>query len=139
MVQPISFNHEVHVEGEDLDCTLCHTQVMKRSRATLPRIKICQKCHYEPITETESERTLLAFASEGREVPWRRIYQVPRHVYFSHRRHVKLGNIPCESCHGDVRKLTEPPEYPLIAPTMGYCTKCHEEHQITNDCLACHR
>ncbi len=139
IVQPVPFNHNLHVEELDLDCVDCHTQVRKRPRATLPIIDICQDCHMEAITDTDVEEQLLAYATESREIPWQRIYSVPDHVYFSHRRHVTLGNIPCETCHGDIRQLTEPQRYPVIAVTMDSCMSCHEEQQITNDCLACHR
>lgn len=139
IIQPIPFSHNIHVEDQDLECSLCHTQVTKHPRATLPSITTCQTCHSEPMTETEIEKTLLSYTDENREIPWKRVYNVPDHVYFSHRRHVTIGNVLCESCHGEMGQLTEPPSAPLINITMDYCMECHEEHKITNDCLACHR
>lgn len=138
-IQPLLFNHKIHIVNEDMDCTSCHSQVSKHARATLPGVKTCKKCHSRVITDTELESELLAYLSEEAEIPWERIYEVPDHVYFSHRRHVTLGNVQCESCHGNMQGLEEPPRYPLVAITMDNCMRCHEEHQITNDCLACHR
>ncbi|MFQ6675102.1 MAG: cytochrome c3 family protein [Fidelibacterota bacterium] len=137
--QPIAFNHQIHVGEQDLECTFCHRQVEELPRASLPTVKTCRKCHRRAITETPEEKTLLDFTTQKREIPWNAVYRVPQHVYFSHRRHVALGNIPCETCHGEVPSLSEPPPRPLVDITMKFCTDCHEEHQVTNDCLACHR
>ncbi len=139
VLQPIPFNHNLHVDGQGLECTFCHKQVMKNARAELPGIEICRECHEEKMTETEVEKELLDFISGNREIPWQRIYQVPDHVYFSHRRHTVSGKIGCESCHGNVTALKEPPKYPLVPITMDHCMECHEERNITNDCLSCHR
>lgn len=137
--QPILFSHNLHVEGQDMDCTECHTQVNRYARASLPDISICIDCHSDPLTETETEEQLLVYTTEEREIPWKKIYKIPDHVYFSHRRHVTLGNITCEQCHGDVTNLTKPFTKPLIPITMDNCMECHEDHSVTNDCLACHR
>lgn len=139
IIQPIPFNHNLHVEGQELECTLCHEQVMKKARATLPGIETCRQCHEDKMTETEVEAKLLGFISGNREIPWRRIYRVPDHVFFSHRRHTVSGKIGCESCHGNVKALKVPPGYPLVPVTMDHCMECHKEHNVTNDCLACHR
>lgn len=139
VLQPVLFSHNLHVQEQDMDCTDCHTDVTKRARATLPTIEICIDCHAEPLTETETEVELLAYTYEEEEIPWQRIYRVPDHVYFSHRRHVTLGSVRCETCHGDVMNLAEPFTEPLVAITMEGCMECHEEHQVTNDCLSCHR
>ncbi|MFQ6616199.1 MAG: cytochrome c3 family protein [Fidelibacterota bacterium] len=137
--QPLAFNHLIHAGEQDLECTFCHRQVENHARATLPPVDACRECHEEAITETPLEEKLLAFTTENREIPWNAIYDVPDHVYFSHRRHVTLGSVPCETCHGQVPSLSEPPPRPLVSITMEFCMDCHEEHQVTNDCLACHR
>ncbi|MFQ6607416.1 MAG: cytochrome c3 family protein [Fidelibacterota bacterium] len=139
IIQPLLFNHKVHIVDQDMDCETCHAQVSIHARATLPSVKTCKKCHSQPLTNSTVESELLAYISKSAEIPWSRIYEVPDHVYFSHRRHVTLGNVKCETCHGNVQELAEPAEYPLVAVKMDNCMKCHEEHQITNDCLACHR
>lgn len=137
--QPLAFNHQIHAGEQDLECTFCHSQVEQHARASLPTVRTCRTCHQGAITETPVEDRLLAFTTENREIPWKAIYWLPDHVYFSHRRHVTLGKIPCETCHGQVPSLSEPPPRPLVPITMEFCMDCHEEHQVTNDCLACHR
>ncbi|MEE9167330.1 MAG: cytochrome c3 family protein [Candidatus Neomarinimicrobiota bacterium] len=138
-IQPLLFSHNLHIEEMDLQCGDCHTEATRRARATFPTTEACTTCHDDPLTETETEAQLLAYTHEDREIPWQRIYMVPDHVYFSHRRHVTLGNVPCETCHGNIRSMTEPLDRPLIPVSMDRCMDCHEEHQVTNDCLSCHR
>ncbi len=137
--QPIQFNHNLHVDEQEMECEECHVQVMNHQKASLPSLEICIDCHTEPMTESESEEILLNYINGETDIPWNRIYQVPDHVYFSHRRHVTLGNVECIQCHGDVKALIEPPGEPIIYNTMDRCISCHEEHQVDNDCLACHR
>ncbi len=72
------------------------------------------------------------------EIPWKRLYRVPPDVYFSHRRHVVLGEIECQTCHGDIGKSSMPPSRPLKI-SMKKCLKCHERRNVNNDCISCHR
>ena len=137
--QPLPFSHKIHVAEIELECTECHTRVMEHQRATLPLLEVCQDCHSEALTESEIESQLLAYTTEDQAIPWERIYAIPDHVYFSHRRHVVLGELACEVCHGDVSSFDLPPTAPVVAITMDGCMDCHEENHITNDCLACHR
>lgn len=142
VVQPIAYNHKLHVEGEGLECVDCHTYVEKLPRATLPDLAICLDCHdVEPISEEESteEAILIEHIEQGREIAWQRIYSVPDHVYFSHRRHVVSGEIECATCHGDVGSFTEPVTLPFFDVTMDACMDCHRDNGVTNDCLSCHR
>lgn len=139
VIQPIPFDHNLHVDEQGLECTLCHVQVMTQEQASLPVNEICGECHSEETTGSEADKKLLGYIAEKREIPWQRIYRVPDHVFFSHRRHTAAGKIGCESCHGDVKKLKKPPRYPLISPTMDNCMNCHEKNNVDNDCLSCHR
>lgn len=137
--QPLPFSHNIHVTDLELGCTDCHIRVEDHQRATLPLLEICQDCHSEALTESEIESQLLTYTTTDQAIPWQRIYAVPDHVYFSHRRHVALGQVACEACHGDVSSFDLPPSAPVVPITMDGCMDCHEENQITNDCLACHR
>lgn len=140
IVQPISFNHNLHVEQEGMECTDCHSKVEALPSATFPSADVCTDCHEgEPLGESEEEVRLLRFLEEGNPIPWQRIYEMPRHVYFSHRRHVVLGEIECMTCHGDVPSMIVPPPRAVVSQTMEFCMDCHRERKVTNDCLACHR
>ena len=74
----------------------------------------------------------------GERVPWRKIYRVPDHVYFSHRRHASIAAIECEVCHGPVAEQVTPAGRPHWRPTMNNCMECHEETGASNDCVHCH-
>ncbi len=138
--QPISFVHKIHIEDAELTCVDCHQYVETLAAATIPSIDICSDCHSdEPLGDSPEEIKLLKYINEGKSIPWQKIYSVPNHVYFSHRRHVTIGDIKCDSCHGKVEELTEPVPYPLWLPTMNNCIDCHKQNKVTYDCLACHR
>ncbi|MBI3004413.1 MAG: cytochrome c3 family protein [Ignavibacteriales bacterium] len=81
----------------------------------------------------------MKYVAKAAEVPWERVYKVPDHVYFSHRRHVVAGRLECEVCHGNVQQFTMPVSLPEIPVTMENCMSCHRKHNVTNDCLSCHR
>ena len=142
IVQPIAYNHSLHVEGEGLECIDCHAYVEQLPRATLPELEICLDCHdVDPISEEESaeEAILIEHIESEREIAWQRVYEVPDHVYFSHRRHVVSGELECATCHGDVGSFTEPVTEAFMEFTMDDCMDCHNDNGVTNDCLTCHK
>jgi hypothetical protein len=140
IVQPIAYNHKIHIEEVELGCIDCHIYYEESVSATFPSLEICSDCHGdEPISDSPEEIKLIEYLNEEVEIPWRQIYNVPDHVYFSHRRHVVLGELDCNECHGEVTELTKPAALPLFELTMDNCMDCHKEHNITNDCLSCHR
>jgi hypothetical protein len=102
-------------------------------------IEVCRDCHDEVTGESEAELILVNYLNENRRLPWVQVYTVPDHVYFSHRRHVKLGELACDICHGEVAKLTTPFTEPHVKITMEWCINCHEASGVSNDCYACHR
>lgn len=140
IVQPILYNHNLHIEQEGMECLDCHEYAEEKPFATIPRLAICQDCHDEdPLSESPEEEKLIAHIESGDEIDWRRIYNVPDHVYFSHRRHVSIGEVACSTCHGEVSDQIVPVDGPVTDLTMEWCMDCHRENKITNDCLACHR
>jgi Cytochrome c7 and related cytochrome c len=142
IIQPIAYNHNVHVEGEGLECSDCHQRVEEVVRATLPDLETCMDCHdSDPLADDSVEEAkLISHIEDGTEIDWKNVYHVPSHVYFSHRRHVTVGDLECSSCHGDVGTLTTPAEVPFYPVTMEACMDCHRKsEEVTNDCIACHR
>jgi len=139
IIQPINYNHKLHIEKAKLTCVDCHLFVETMAAATIPNIEVCSDCHSgEPLSKSPEEVKLLKYIESGKRIPWEKIYSVPAHVYFSHRRHVTIGEIKCIQCHGNVQELTEPASHPLWLATMKNCIKCHKENKVTYDCLACH-
>jgi len=135
--QPIAFNHKIHAEN-DLECLDCHPYYEEHASSGKPTLETCITCHEEPLGESKAEKKLIEYIKSGEEIGWERLYQVPEDVYFSHRMHVVIGNIECNSCHGDIGESSRPPSKPLKI-TMKKCMKCHEEKEADNDCIACHR
>jgi c(7)-type cytochrome triheme protein len=136
--QPIQFSHKAHTE-KGLPCALCHQFVEKASFAGIPTTATCLMCHRGAITQNPEEEKVRQYAKQGLEIPWQRLYRVPGHVYFSHRRHVALGRIPCAQCHGAVEESRNPPPRPVVTLDMGECMACHVQKKVSNDCNACHR
>lgn len=134
--QPIAFNHKIHA-ANDLECLDCHPYYEEQASSGKPTLETCITCHEEPLGESKAERKLIEYIKSEEEIRWERLYQVPEDVYFSHRRHVVLGNIECSTCHGDIGESPQPPSKPLKIK-MKKCMKCHEEKEADNDCIACH-
>lgn len=138
--QPIAFNHRIHV-AKGFECSLCHQFVREQRFAGLPTLQTCLLCHSTQISQNPEEAKVRALAERKEPLRWTRITEVHPGdaAYFSHRRHVAQGQIPCATCHGPVAEMTRPPERPPIRITMGFCTACHAQRQVRTDCLACHR
>jgi len=137
--QPISFSHRLHVEDLGSDCTDCHLYAETGVRATIPNIEVCSDCHLEAQTESAEEAKLVQLIEAEELIPWQKVYRVPDHVYFSHRRHTAAGGIDCEVCHGNVRDREIPVVRQEIRISMDFCMECHDESDTSNDCLLCHR
>ncbi len=137
--QPIAYNHNMHVQENDMECLDCHVYAEDGARASIPNVELCRDCHEEASTESEAEAALLSYVNDNRRIPWRQINVVPDYAYFSHRRHVKLGELDCVACHGEVGEMVKPVSEPFQEVTMDWCMDCHEARNVSNDCYACHR
>jgi len=97
----------------------------------------CMGCHVDIKTESPEIKKLAAFAEAGKAVPWKRVYQVPDWVRFSHRLHLEKGN-KCQECHGDVQDRVETLARETEVTTMVGCMSCHEMKGANSQCDACH-
>lgn len=136
--QPIAFNHRLHVEEAGMGCVDCHHGALTQARATIPNIEVCGDCHIEAMTESPVEAAVVEHVEREEPIPWRKVYRVPDHVYFSHRRHAAIGEIECARCHGEMAERELPVTRPALRPTMSSCIECHEESGVTRDCITCH-
>jgi hypothetical protein len=135
--QPISFDHKKHV-GQGLGCDACHRFFKTQTFSGIPDLNTCLECHKEPVTKSQEEEKIRQFQKSNKEISWKRIYEQPDHVFFSHRRHVVLGKLDCKNCHGDIGQSERPPSRPWVTMTMKWCIDCHAKSKVTNDCLSCH-
>jgi cytochrome c551/c552 len=66
-------------------------------------------------------------------IQWVKIHNLPDHVYFNHSQHVKVGQVQCQRCHGQITEMDE--VYQFAPLSMGWCINCHRqtEVQFTNN------
>ncbi len=66
-------------------------------------------------------------------IQWVKVHNLPDHVYFNHSQHVKVGEVQCQRCHGDIQEMDE--VYQFAPLSMGWCINCHRqtEVQFTNN------
>ncbi len=137
-VQPIAFNHKVHVSN-GINCVDCHAGAQEQAQATLPGITTCMGCHEAALTQSPEEAKIRDMAAAGAELKWAKMTRVAPHVFFSHRRHVHLAGLQCADCHGAMQDATAPPTRRFRRLDMDDCLHCHEQRGLKSDCNDCHR
>ena len=61
-------------------------------------------------------------------IEWRRVHNLPDHVYFNHAQHVVAGEVECEQCHGQVDKMEVLSQHAPLS--MGWCINCHRTSEV---------
>jgi hypothetical protein len=156
--QPIQFPHKTHI-AQKIPCTGCHQRAEKDLVAGRPPTALCLACHAGGDTKSAEIIKLRAIGEKGEEIPWRRVWRLPPHVFFSHRVHVTVAKLACQSCHGPMETLDRPPPRPLKTLAMEDCIDCHAKtkasaarkidvtahpgnvsaQRLVHDCIVCHR
>lgn len=136
--QPIEFNHKKHADW-GMACDSCHVGAKEDIKATIPNVSVCAFCHVSGKQTPPTPKELEEYIQEMREIPWKSIYKAPKHVRFSHKRHMEIGGLDCKSCHGDVGKMERALRKQSVELQMARCMACHRKEKVTTDCLACHR
>ena len=140
--QPIKFSHKLHAGLNQTDCKYCHVGVERGKQATIPSVNVCMNCHKAVQEGPKYGKTEIAKIYEaagwnpdkmsydraGKPVEWVRIHNLPDHVYFNHQQHVKVGQIECQQCHGEIQEMEEVYQYSNLS--MGWCLNCHRETQV---------
>jgi hypothetical protein len=139
VTQPIAFNHLKHVEELGIECDVCHEYYATSRHSGLPTLTTCMGCHEDAQTDQPEEQKIRDLAAAGEDDVFRKLFKVADHAFYSHRRHVTQGELPCETCHGSIGSTTAPPERPFVRITMDFCIECHERLGIESDCTSCHR
>ncbi len=136
--QPIAFNHKAMV-GVGIPCLYCHSTAMKSPAAGMPTVEKCMGCHQTIATDKPEIQKIAVYWNQQQPIPWTRVNQLPRFVFFSHQVHVHAG-VNCERCHGNVGQMTVAQQ--VVTMDMGWCLSCHEQQpnaQQLKDCVVCHR
>lgn len=135
--QPVDFYHRIHVQERKIDCLYCHRTATKADFAGMPSTELCMSCHRSVIPEYPEIWKLRSYWELGEGIPWKRVNQLPGHVYFSHQAHTAVAKLGCDTCHGDVASMGFAEK---AAPlTMGWCLECHRKQNASTECSACHR
>jgi hypothetical protein len=136
---PIAFNHQLMVQA-GVNCVFCHSGATKSPVAGLPSVQKCMGCHSLIAAETPEVKKLADYWKRQAAIPWPRVNQMPRFVYFSHEVHVTAGGLNCERCHGDVGHMAL--AQPVVKMNMGWCLDCHNQQPNSaqlKDCVVCHK
>ena len=133
--QPIAFSHAEHVSQVGLDCQFCHAYARRGPVAGIPSVQRCVGCHRVVLNDQPEILKLIAYWEDEAPIPWVRVHDLPDHVRFTHRPHVR-AEVACADCHGRVDQMDAAVQVESLS--MGWCVSCHRERQANLDCLACH-
>ena len=141
--QPIQFSHKIHAGDHEIACQYCHSSVEKSRHASVPSVNICMNCHkgiQKGAQYGEKEiakiyeaagfdpKTLSYDESKQNPIKWIKVHNLPDHVYFNHSQHVVVGQIACETCHGNVKEMTVAEQKAPL--TMKWCIECHRNTEV---------
>ena len=101
--QPVDFNHLLHNDEVADGCESCHFFRDDGTFSGVPKLSQCIDCHEEVNGEDPEEAKFVnEYVAKGREVPWLIYSRQPDNVFFSHAAHVKMAEMECVTCHGDI-------------------------------------
>ena len=133
--QPIPFSHKQHVGVLKLKCNMCHPNRDPGETMGIAAASVCMQCHSAVKRDSPAIQKVAEAAKNAKSIRWRRVYEIPSYVFFSHRTHLTAGN-KCEDCHGAVA------EREVLARetdvSMTGCMTCHTKKKASNDCTTCH-
>jgi cytochrome c7-like protein len=139
VAQPVAFDHRKHTQDLKLDCQFCHQYVTAGAHAGLPDGRVCVMCHQVRLGTSAEAARVTALLAGGDPLRFNKLFRLPPHVNFTHRRHVGIAKLPCQDCHGAIAQSERPPARPLVTIRMGVCLSCHQATGQPTDCVACHR
>jgi hypothetical protein len=137
--QPVAFNHLKHTRDLGLACDFCHPYVRSGAHAGLPGAETCGLCHQAPQGTSAEAARVTELLGRGDSLRFNKLFRLPGHVFYTHRRHAGIAGLECANCHGAIAESERPPDRPLVRVTMDVCLDCHRRTQQTLDCNACHR
>ena len=121
-VQPVPFQHDIHVNQLGMDCRYCHSNVEVAAHSNIPTAQTCMNCHSQIQKNNPKFAALKTAWETGQPLPWVRIHYAPDYAYFNHSVHVNRG-VSCVSCHGNINQMEvvwhDQPQ------SMGWCLNCH--------------
>jgi Cytochrome c7 and related cytochrome c/Class III cytochrome C family len=135
-VQPIPYSHKQHL-ALGLQCKDCHyTAAEPADDMVLPAVAKCMTCHVSIKKDSPNIQKLAQFKTDGKEVPWVRVYHLPDYVDFSHKEHLAKAKATCDTCHGPVKEREAIRKESDIS--MAGCIDCHRSNNAPVSCNFCH-
>ena len=125
-VQPVHFQHDIHVGQLGLDCRYCHSYVEVSGHSNFPTTQTCMNCHRSVQKDNPKLQPIRDSWANGTTIQWVKIHNVPDYAYFNHSAHVNRG-VSCVSCHGQVNEMNV--VYQDQSQSMGWCLNCHRNPQ----------
>lgn len=120
--QPVDFRHTTHAAQDAIDCRYCHHTVERTPYAGIPSTDLCLGCHRQILAADPRLAPVRWSRETGDPIAWRRVHNLPDHVYFDHGSHVTKG-VGCATCHGRVDLMTRVVQ---VSPlSMTWCLECH--------------
>lgn len=129
--QPIAFSHKIHAGDYEIDCQYCHTGVEIAKSANIPSVNICMNCHSMIKTDSKEIQKLYAAQESGKPIEWVRVHNLPDLAYFNHSQHVNVGQIECQTCHGEIQEMEVVKQFAPL--TMGWCIDCHRNTELNTE------
>jgi hypothetical protein len=154
--QPIFYSHKVHAGINQISCLYCHGNAWESKTAAIPSVNVCMNCHktiqsYEKgpelfdkngnkVNGTAEIAKLYEYAgfdpknpdawdpSKAKPIEWVKIHNMPDHVYFNHSQHVRVGNVQCQTCHGEINEMDVVKQVSELS--MGWCVNCHRDTKV---------
>lgn len=153
--QPIFYSHKVHAGINQINCLYCHGNAWESKTATIPSVNVCMNCHKtiqqykgeqlvnasgNKVDGTAEIQKLYKYAgfdpqnpndwdpSKAKPIDWVKIHNLPDHVYFNHSQHVRVGNVQCQTCHGEITAMDEVHQFAELS--MGWCVNCHRQTKV---------
>jgi hypothetical protein len=121
-VQPVLFQHKLHVGQLGLDCRYCHSYVEVSGHSNYPTTQTCMNCHMQIAKDNPRLQPVRDSWASGKPIAWVKIHNVPDYAYFNHSAHVNRG-VSCVSCHGKVNEMNV--VWQSQPQSMAWCLNCH--------------
>jgi len=153
--QPIFYSHKVHAGVNQISCLYCHGNAWESKTAAIPSVNVCMNCHKtiqkyngpelkdangNVVNGTAEIQKLYEYAgfdptkadawdpTKAKPIEWVKIHNLPDHVYFNHSQHIRVGNVQCQTCHGEITEMHEVHQASPLS--MGWCVNCHRETKV---------
>ncbi len=127
----IKFSHKFHLE-QSIACIDCHTDATGSTSSNdklLGDHNSCSSCHQEQIDSDCEFCHIKKDEYEGFINPI-------REIIFSHKQHLELDDVNCETCHRNLQEVEYAEERNM--PKMADCNQCHNDTKASSICENCH-